>query len=241
VVCRAIDWHKVDQRRLDRVVSVSGAHGLVHTPTLVATEGLLAYRDYRRAVSRADVRLLPPLYPRLLWHPDKGLPVYRNLHAARLDRAAQALQKKLRLVHDLHGAGVPLLLGTDTQQPFVVPGAALHREMHLFGTAGLPPAEVWRLATIQAARALAPHVDEPLLGQLRASAPADLLVYDADPTGAVEPGRGLRAVISRGILYRHSDLRAAVDRYARRYRSLDLLVLGHLGAKRAIRATRFAR
>jgi imidazolonepropionase-like amidohydrolase len=160
--------------------------------------------------------------------------VYRGLSTDRLDRLDHALGRKLQLLARLHSAGVELRLGTDTQQPFVVPGLALHREMQLFGRAGIPTADIWRLATTDAAQALGRRLGEPALGRLEPDATADFLIYDRDPTDALDPATGLLAVVSGGALYRKGDLDRAVARQAAHFRQPFLRYLANTAAKRRI-------
>ncbi len=54
----------------------------------------------------------------------------------------------------LHQDGVTVLLRTDTQQPFVAPGIALHREFDAFDRTGIPRRDSFRLATATAATVL---------------------------------------------------------------------------------------
>ncbi|MFG2367614.1 amidohydrolase family protein [Streptomyces mirabilis] len=239
VVCRATDWQHVDERRLDEVVRNSLSHGLAHTPTVVATEMLLSYHDYPKAKRAPATALLPPLYANQLWHPTRGFPVYRNVDGARLARVARTLGQKLRLIGDLHAAGVRLHLGTDSPQPFTVPGAALHTEMELFARAGIAPAEVWHLATRGNAKVLGPALGEPDLGLLSPGAPADLLVYRDDPTTAISPDRGLLAVVAQGRIYPRQQLDSAVAAHQARLRRLPARMLGAVGATLALRSTDF--
>ncbi|MFI0812335.1 hypothetical protein [Streptomyces echinatus] len=109
----------------------------------------------------------------------------------------------------MHSAGVPLRLGTDSQ-PFTIPGQALHTEMRLFSQAGVPAPEVWRMATSGAGRTLGPGLGEPALGTLTPGAPADLLLYDADPTSRTDPPDGLKAVVTQGRLCTRAALDAAL-------------------------------
>ena len=50
--------------------------------------------------------------------------------------------EQFALVGKMHRAGVNLLIGTDTPNPYVFPGTSLHDEMELFVKAGVSPAEV---------------------------------------------------------------------------------------------------
>ena len=60
-------------------------------------------------------------------------------------RAAHRAQ--LRTVKRLHEAGVELHTGTDTLVAFIVPGAALHRELRLLAQAGLTPEQALAVST----------------------------------------------------------------------------------------------
>lgn len=70
----------------------------------------------------------------------------------RLD-SGRAVERKLEFVSRLQD-GVTVLRGTDTQQPFVAPGIALHREFDAFDQAGIPRRDSFRLATAPATTVL---------------------------------------------------------------------------------------
>ncbi len=215
IVDRTTDWHAVDEARLDRIVAVTLEHGIVNTPTLVAGQQLLLYRDYPAALRDPVVRLLPRMYREVAWHPQEGLAIYRNLSAADLARASDAEAKKKELVRRLYQAGASLRIGTDTPQPFVVPGAAVHEEMRLFHEAGVPAEAVWAIATWQGAAEL----KVPLLGTVREGAPADLLLFRRDPTQDLGALDTLAAVIVQGRLYTKQQLDDDLAAYVRHFES----------------------
>jgi hypothetical protein len=212
VFSRAADWWAVTNERMQVVVEAAVNHNLANTPTLVATERLLEYDRYAEATRDASYALLPRLYRTIIWHPVRGIPAYRGLDSEDFSRLRDAFAKKLRLTKMLFDAGAHLHLGTDVQQPFVVPGAALLEEMRLFVRAGIPSDEVWRLAT----RGAAEYLSEDDLGTVRENALADLGVYALDPT--VDLGRcaTLRAVVVGGRLLDKAavEARLAAEREA---------------------------
>jgi hypothetical protein len=168
-----------------------------------------------RAVPAASRRTLPSFFREVVWSPKIGLPVYREPSQARVDTLRHAFYVKLELVRRLYDAGARIHLGTDVQQPFVVPGAALHDDMRLFVRAGIPARDVLRMATRDAAQALG--WDE--LGTVRRGAPADLIVCAADPSADIEALGTLRAVVRDGNLFEAAALRdAVVNDVARRDR-----------------------
>lgn len=94
-------------------------------------------------------------------------------------RRAQAVWPKvLRLVRMLHEAGVPMSLGTDMNNPWVVPGASYLRELRLHADAGLEPWDILRLATSDGAAALGVG---DRTGRLAEGMEADVVFLAADP------------------------------------------------------------
>jgi cytosine/adenosine deaminase-related metal-dependent hydrolase len=214
ILDRVADWHAVDDARMDVVVRATLEHGLINTPTLVSTHQLLLYENYRVARDDAEVRLLPRLYRDVVWHPRRGLPVYRELASPMwLAKLKDAYAKKLQLVRRLHEAGAELRVGSDTQQPFVVPGASVLEEMRLFRSAGIGVEETLAIATVRAAAAL----PKARLGMLDVGAPADFLVLRQDPTRDPEAIRSIEAVVVRGRLYTRDQLDRARKEHRRRH------------------------
>ena len=207
ILNRIADWQDVDDRRMAEIVDVSLQYGIANTPTLVVNEGVLAYRDYERAAKASAARLLPRMYTEGVWHPQRGNRMYRGLTPKYLNRLADAYEKKRELVARLHQAGAVLRLGTDTQQPFSVPGASLHREMRLFEQCGLRAEEVWAVAATGAG-AMGQHQ----LGRAEEGAPADLVIYSEDPTSDLDALDTMEAVVAGGVLYQRKDLDDAVAR-----------------------------
>jgi imidazolonepropionase-like amidohydrolase len=241
VLCRGADWDRVDDARLQQIVDVTLEHGLANTPTLAQTAGLLRYGDYPATRTAADVALLPAFHADVVWHPRHGLPVYRGLDGPTLARLRDALATKQRLVAMLAERGAPLHLGTDTGQPFVVPGTALHTELALFTQAGVPAEQAWRYATEGAGRTLSRHGGPPALGQIQVGAPADLLVVDADPTrtptDATRLLTGLRTVVAAGARYDRNTLTEAIAQHRAYHRTLLYARLSRRGARRAMART----
>lgn len=96
------------------------------------------------------------------------------------------------------------------------------------------------MATRSAGQALGPGLGEPALGTLTPGAPADLLVYDADPTARTDPSEGLKAVVTRGRLCTRTDLGIALEADRRRLRRPLPALLGRIGSARVLRATDFS-
>lgn len=212
VLNRTADWQDVDDARLDAIVQVTLDQGIINTPTLVSSHRLLLYRDYEAARNDPAVLLLPRMFPDVVWNPIGGIPYWQEIDEF-LPSLEDAVSKKIDLVGRLYRAGAKLQLGTDTQQPFVVPGAAFQQEMMLFTQAGIPLEEVWALATWKQGETLIPD-----LGRLTDGAPADLLIFREDPTKSLDALNTLVAVVAQGNLYLRAEIDRSVERARKHFR-----------------------
>ena len=107
----------------------------------------------------------------------------------------QGKANRRALVRALHRAGVPLLLGTDTPQPFVFPGASMHDELANYVAAGLTPAQALSLATREPARFLGQHRS---WGTIEPGKRANLLLLDANPLADIAATRRIAGVVLGG-------------------------------------------
>jgi predicted amidohydrolase len=206
VFSRAADWQKVAEARIREVVMACKTHAISNTPTLVTTDGLMKYKNYKEACE--DMRgLMPSYYPNIIWHPTQGLPAYRGLTNVDFYSLEDAFQKKKQLVSELFKNECNLFLGTDTQQPFSIPGLSFHRELELFVECGLTPAQALQRATSAAAKRLGWHNT----GEIRVGKNADLLVMKDDPTRSLSALKTLEQVIVEGQIQNVSDVRRQIS------------------------------
>jgi imidazolonepropionase-like amidohydrolase len=77
-------------------------------------------------------------------------------------------------------------------------GFTLDRELELYVEAGIPPAEVLRIATLGAARVMK---DDDQLGSIAPGKLADLVIVDGDPSANISDLRRVVTVIKDGKLY----------------------------------------
>ena len=101
---------------------------------------------------------------------------------------------RLAGVRDAHRRGVTLLAGTDR-----APGAVLHWELELLTRAGIPPLEVLRIATQQAAEAVGAEDD---LGTLEVGKLADIVLLDANPLEDIKNTQAIWRVLKGGWVLR---------------------------------------
>jgi imidazolonepropionase-like amidohydrolase len=105
--------------------------------------------------------------------------------------------KLLSLVKLMRDRGVLLTTGTDTPFPWIVPGVSFHEELRLLADAGIPPAEVLRMATINGGMALRENI-----GSVEAGREADLVVLAGNPLETLKNTEKVEIVIKSGRLYK---------------------------------------
>ena len=155
--------------------------------------------DYRR-----DPRLkFIPLSQQVAWLQDADRMVATDSSAAGRRSYLDFYRKGLELTNAAYRAGVPLMLGTDAGDSFIVPGASVHDELGELVQAGLSPAEALRAATLSGAEYLGRTSD---FGTVASGRVADLVLLDANPLEAIGNSRRIHAVVFNGRVLDRSAL-----------------------------------
>src|SRR5438034_5503381 len=105
----------------------------------------------------------------------------------------EAFPAMLRLLKAIHDAGVTIIPGTDA-----LAGYTLHHELELYTRAGIPPAEVLRMATWTPALVMGVDKDRGVIapGKL-----ADMILVDGDSTKNIQDINDITTVIKGGKVY----------------------------------------
>lgn len=125
--------------------------------------------------------------------------------ASWVDLMRETREVRLVNVARVHGAGITVLAGSDTQSG-VFPGAGLHREIATLVEAGLTPGQAIRAATYDPARYLA-NGEEPDAGVIAPGKRADLLLVNGDPTRNIAALSDIREVLLNGQLVQRATLK----------------------------------
>jgi hypothetical protein len=113
-------------------------------------------------------------------------------------------RKGLELTGAAHRAGVGILLGTDSGDTFVFPGAGVHDELGELVKAGLTPADALKAATLSGAEYYGRTAE---FGSVKPGRFADLVLLDGNPLERIENSRRIAAVVQNGRVFE----RAALD------------------------------
>jgi imidazolonepropionase-like amidohydrolase len=113
-----------------------------------------------------------------------------------------------RLVAMAKQAKTEILAGTDTGDPYVVPGAALQDELEQLVAAGLTPREALEAATLAPARFFE---TEKEMGSIEKGKLADMVLVGANPLDDIRNVRKVEGVVTHGRYYARKDLDAILD------------------------------
>jgi imidazolonepropionase-like amidohydrolase len=172
-------------------------HQTVLDPTLVVMEGLYSGRPNEVAPAlRPLIERFPPVIRRQLLSGAVAVPPGKEAIYA------NALPRLKALLRALHEAGVTLMPGSDG-----FAGYSLHRELELYAEAGIPNAEVLRLATLTPARVLGVEKDR---GRIAPGKIADMILVDGDPLTRMSDIRRVVKTIKGGQVYDPAALEQAL-------------------------------
>ena len=177
-----------DKPEVREFVAFLKKHDTVLDPTINIFEGL--FSGDPTAVTPGLREIAPRFPPQIRRGLRSGALEVPQEHQAAYREAFPAM---LRLLKALHDAGVTIIPGTDA-----LAGYMLHHELELYARAGIPPAEVLRLATLTSARVSGAEKDR---GVIAAGKLADMILIDGDPTKDMSDVRKVTTVLKGGKVY----------------------------------------
>ncbi len=180
-------------------------NGTWQVPTLVVNRNAALYSDpeYARAFANPSRLRYVPFALKTMWN--LGLRLTPALSAGDLAVTRRYFEWQLHIVGEMQRAGVGILAGTDTPNPFVYPGFGLHDELALLVQAGLSPMEALQSATRNPAMYFN-KLDS--MGTIEKGKIADLDLLDANPLEDIHNTQRIRAVILGGKLLAEPELQA---------------------------------
>ena len=176
------------------------ANGTWQTPTLTLLH-MFAYGD--DPALRNDPRL--PYLPQQIkgdWDPAK---IDGTRTPADFAYGKREFQRDLQVVGAMQKAGVGILAGTDTANPYCFPGFGLHDELGYLVQAGLSPMQALQAATLNPALFMGRQKD---LGTIETGKMADLVLLNANPLDDIGNTRKISAVVFGGRVFDRSSLDA---------------------------------
>lgn len=193
-------------------VDTAKVHGVMVVSNLVADEN--AYEYLEAGPSYFD----RPEFANLRPETKAGWLRGRVVHwQGTQDWRRNALQPLyVALIAQLHAAGVPLLVSTDTGIDGIMPGH-LHRDIELLVASGLSPYEALKAATVNAGISVNRMGINDNFGQVTEGMRADLILVKENPLISVGATRNRIGVMARGIWYTQEQIVEMVSEFVSDY------------------------
>ena len=200
--------HSVQDKPVDEeFIHLLTTNGAYYTPTLQT------YRNWRRAVASVVFGISMTVDDPNRCIDQKTMNLLNDAQALQdtltpkqrdvgkyIRRLENSGEKKITLLHNLksvYQAGGKIVVGTDSGNPLTMHGPSIYEEMELMHSAGIPAADVIKMATLNPSKML--EIDDEI-GTIDEGKLADLIILNQDPTKSVKAFRSITHVMKRGIL-----------------------------------------
>jgi len=185
----------------DVVITEMASKGIRYDPTLVVLDSIvrIAHRD-GSLLEDPLVRQTMPAKLLAKMHSWMG---NHELDSALLRIPELRNTGAVKNLVSAYRAGVPLVLGTDSGNLGTFHGSAVHREMELWQEAGIPPADILKAATSNAAHLLAA---DSRIGKIARGYEASLVIVDGNPLEDIRATRRISDVFFKGERVKRSSL-----------------------------------
>ncbi len=134
-----------------------------------------------------------------------------NKTAGDFELRTKLVEASLNAVGDMNAMGIPMMAGTDSTAPNLVPGFALHESLADLVQAGLTPMQALQAATSQPAKFLGRSQQQ---GTIAPGQRADLVLLDANPLQNIHNTEKIQAVFLKGKLLDRAALEALLEKAA---------------------------
>ncbi len=197
----SLQYLDLDSPHLDSIIQLYIRHNVFFDATLTAY-GYYGARDPRVYTYFDDERTYFTPYMQQLVSERPARPINEMFE--------RIYNVKLQTIKKFYTAGGGHLITLGTDHPTwgeFVSGFAVHRELHAFVLAGIPPADALKMATINGARALGVA---NFLGSIEAGKFADLVVVSGNPLEDITNTRNTRMVMKAGTVYDCNELKESI-------------------------------
>jgi 6-phospho 3-hexuloisomerase len=196
-------WQQLDETKIPHIAQTTREAGTWNCVTLVVYQKRMSSEEADQEPKLAYMKYVSPVIKqRWFWS--------RRYRDADPNRGRKMSNRK-RMTKALHDAGARILLGSDTPNPYVVPGFSLHQELRNLVDAGLRPYEAIKAGTRDAAECLS-ELDE--FGTISAGLRADLILIEDNPLEDVGNVARRNGVMARGRWLPQFELQAMLDALA---------------------------
>ncbi|OGE96446.1 MAG: hypothetical protein A3B10_04620 [Candidatus Doudnabacteria bacterium RIFCSPLOWO2_01_FULL_44_21] len=196
---------KIDKRKLEKLGSLLEQNNISLCPTLVVDRKMSQLADYPKLKQSKEARLLPKYYREIKWNPNhlKSSTNINGRPPLYWENFCLYYEKTRHILPFLWKRS-NILAGSDTPNPFVIPGVSLLEELELLVDSGLKPYQTLEAATYNAALSLGVL---PNLGTIEEGKIANLVLLEKNPLKNISNIRSIKGVILNGTYLSRKNLK----------------------------------
>ena len=196
-----VDWNK-----LPELIQLTKATGSYLAPTLTLFDRYFGYIPADTFRLAPEMKYLPgPLIQQ--WVNTK-----KQLERAGMldkEKVAPYLAFRRKLFLELHRAGIPMLMASDSPQVFNVPGFSIHHEIALMSAAGMSNLEILKTGSIVPSQYMG---TESSWGKVKVGFDADFVLVENNPLLDLKTLQKPTGVVIRGQWISREELQGQLDR-----------------------------
>lgn len=198
-------WEFTSGERRQSLISLLVKHKVVIDPTLVVYDRISRLNDpaIKKSPLLKHVRFSDEL--RHLWVAENYFRVFgtKPWGGEEYRRALRQQRARMGFIRQFVNSGGVVVAGSDTPNPYVVPGFSLHQELALMVETGLAPIQALQAATLNAARTIGKGSS---LGSVSKGKIADLVILNGDPLDDISRAKNIYLVVKNGVVHKPAPL-----------------------------------
>jgi imidazolonepropionase-like amidohydrolase len=205
-------WNYIDETKMPAAAALTKSSSIWNCPTLIVYQRNASPAEADSFYALPEMKYMDPV-SLASWDPTKYFAT-KDLTDEEWKAEGKMFSILMKFTGHLHKAGAKLLLGSDTPNPFVVPGFSIHRELQNFIETGMSPYEAIKTGTYNAAECLG-ELDK--FGTIQIGKQADLILLKDNPLEDVANITRRCGVMVRGQWFSEDVLQDMLKKIASSY------------------------
>jgi imidazolonepropionase-like amidohydrolase len=201
----------VDMSLLPALIQMSLDHKIYIAPTMTLFERYFGYQPASELRQQPEMVYLPGQLVSQWFKTKSQMEASGALAEAKVKPYLEFRQK---LLVELHRAGIPLIMSSDSPQVFNVPGFSIHREIESMSKAGISNYEILKSGSVNCADYFE---QSGQWGVLKEGAAAEFVMVEGNPLQDLKTMQKPQAVMIQGKLIQRDELQRELDLIRQKY------------------------
>jgi hypothetical protein len=201
----------VDMSLLPELIQMSLDHKIYIAPTMTLFERYFGYQPAHELRQQPEMVYLPGQLVSQWFNTKSQMEASGILAEAKVKPYLEFRQK---LLLELHKAGIPMIMSSDSPQVFNVPGFSIHREIESMAKAGISNYEILKSGSVNCADYFE---QSGQWGVLKEGAAAEFVMVEGNPLEDLKTMEKPQAVMIQGKLIQRDELQRELNLIRQKY------------------------